>query len=228
MPKLKITIFGNATELLIGTISKAGANWVLEFCEELGTDIEEIWYGDLGFIQNHFGKEWDDFDNIFHTFGFTFSDKNEIQEFLNNDLERPAIKGIFINGKRIKKDLSRITCDCQKRIDLPRLNKNEVFVYHGSVDIVSMDYIIDIHEHFLEDNLKLHFIDCYEYGYMLTEIDYEGKQMARVYSGSKIKVKSGWHSLNPGDMGKAFKLFETRNFLEPKFKKKMGILVSSH
>jgi hypothetical protein len=222
MAQLGITIFGNATELLIGTFPKEGADWILGYCEELKpyTDIEEVWYGDEGLIPSHFGKEWDDFDNIFHKFGFTFTDKNEIQEFLNDDLERPAIKGIFINGKRMKKNLNKITCDYQKRIDLPRLNKNEVFVYHGSVDIVSMDYILDIHEHFVENNLKLHFINCYGYGYMLIEIDYKCKQMARVYSGSKIQVKSGWHSLSPNDMLKAFKFFETRNFLEVKFKKK--------
>jgi len=225
MPKLKITIFGNATELLIGTFPKAGADWVLGFCEEFKPmDIEEVWYDECFFPEEWAkGKDWYALDNVFHKFGFTFCDKSEIQEFLNDDLERPAIKGIYINGKRIKKNLSKITCDYKKRIDLPRLNKNEVFVYHGSVDIVSMDYIIDIHEHFLEKNLKLHFINCYEYGYMLTEIDYEGKQMARVYSGSKIQVKSGWHSLSPGNMVKAFKLFETRNFLETKFKKKGGI-----
>lgn len=225
MPKLKITIFGNTTELLIGTFPKAGADWVLGFCEEFKPmDIEEVWYDECFFPKEWAkGKDWYTLDNVFHEFGFTFCDKSEIQEFLNDDLEKPAIKGTYINGKRIKMNPSKITFDYKKRIDLPRLNKDEVFVYHGSVDIVSMDYIIDIHEHTLGKNLKLHFINCYEYGYMLTEIDYEGKQMARVYSGSKIQVKSGWHSLNPSDMVKAFKLFETRNFLETKFKKKGGI-----
>jgi hypothetical protein len=48
MAKLKITIFGNATELLIGTFPKKGADWVMEYFEEFKpyTDIEEVWYGE--------------------------------------------------------------------------------------------------------------------------------------------------------------------------------------
>ena len=215
MPRLRITIFGNAMELLIGTFPKKDADWVLEYVEELKpfTDIEEVWYGGL------IPEDWDKFDNIFHECGFTFCDREEIQEFVRNDLERPTIKGIYIDGKVIKCDLSKIGC-IYKKIDLPCLNRNEVFVYHGIVHIVSMDYILNVQKDFSGDKLKFHFINCGEYGHMLTEIEYDGKKMKRVYSGSKINVKTGWYSLNPRDMHKSFSLIKTRNFLEVKFKQR--------
>ncbi|HYA91733.1 MAG TPA: hypothetical protein VEK32_09565 [Thermodesulfobacteriota bacterium] len=221
MRKLKITIFGNATELLIGTFPKEGANWIMEYCEELKpyTDIEEVWYGE-GLKPDEWtkGKDWDAFDNIFHECGFTFCDRIEIQEFLNGDLERPAIKGVYIDGTLVKHNLSKIACNL-KKIKLPSLKRNEVFVYHGSVDIVSMDYILNTKKEFLDNKLEFDFINCGEYGYMLTEIEYDGKQMKRVYSGSKINVKSGWYSLSAENKGKSISLIEPRNFLDPRFKK---------
>jgi hypothetical protein len=225
MTQLRITIFGDATELLIGTFPKEGAYWIMEYCKEFKpyTDIEEVWYGE-GLIPKEWtkGKDWDDFDNIFHEFGFTFSDRNEIQWFLDGNLvRRPTIKGIYINGKRIEYNLSK-TPRTYTKIDLPGPNKNEVFAYHGIVNIVSMDYILNIQTQFFGDGLKFHFINCGEYGYILTEIEYDGKQMKRFYSGSKILVKSGWHSLSPKNMVKSFSLIKTRNFLDVKFKKKRG------
>jgi hypothetical protein len=224
MPRLRITIFGNATELLIGTFPKKGADWVLDYCKEFKpfTDIEEVWYGE-GFIPELWtkGKCWDAFDNIFHKCGFTFCGRSEIQEFLNDDLERPTIKGIYIDDKLIKYDLNEIACN-YKTIDLPCLNRNEVFAYHGSVDIVSMDYILNMQKHFLVNKLNFRFVNCGEYEYMLMEIEYDGKQMKRFYSGSTIHVRSGWHSLSPDDMHKSFSLIKPRNFLEVKFKKRRG------
>ncbi|RLB06233.1 MAG: hypothetical protein DRG50_05865, partial [Deltaproteobacteria bacterium] len=58
-----------------------------------------------------------------------------------------------------------------KKIDLPRLNKKEVLVYHGVVTTVSLDYILAIQKPFLDNKLKFNFINCGEYGYMLTEIE---------------------------------------------------------
>lgn len=129
MPRLKITIFGDATELLIGTFPKEGADWIMEYCEEFKpyTDIEEVWYGE-GLIPEEWtkGKDWGDFDNIFHEFGFTFSDGKEIQWFLDGTLvRRPIIKGIYVNGKRIKYNLSKTPWTYTK-IDLPRLNKKGI------------------------------------------------------------------------------------------------------
>jgi hypothetical protein len=72
MSKLKITIFGNATELLIGTFPKAGADWVLGFCKEFKPmDIEEVWYDECFFPKEWAkGKDWDSLDDVFHGFGF--------------------------------------------------------------------------------------------------------------------------------------------------------------
>lgn len=44
MTQLKITIYGTATELLIGSFPKDGADWILEYCEEFKpyTDIEKF------------------------------------------------------------------------------------------------------------------------------------------------------------------------------------------
>ncbi len=224
MPKLKITIFGNATELLIGTFPRKGADWIMEFCEEFkpDVDIEEVWYGE-GLIPEEWmkAKEWDDFDNIFRQFGFTFSDRDEIQWFLDGNLvKRPTIKGIYVNGRRVKYALSK-TPRTYTKIDLPRLKKNDVFIYHGVVDRVSMDYFVDIRGRFLENNLKLNFINCSEYGYMLKGIDYEGKQMTRFYSGSRIQVKPcRYDGLSLNDIRKAFKLCQFQDFLDVKIKKK--------
>lgn len=222
MPNLKITIFGDATALLIGTFPKEGADWIMDYCEELKpyTDTEEVWYGGLIPEEWKKGKDWGYFDNIFHEFGFTFSDRNEIQWFLDGNLVgRPTIKGIYVNGKRIKYNLSE-TPRIYSKIDLPPLNKNEVFVYHGRVDKVAIDYFVDIRGHFLNDNLKFNFINCSKYGYMLKGIDYEGKQMTRFYSGLRIQAKPRrYDGLSAKDMGKVFKSCQIQSFLEVKFKK---------
>ena len=166
------------------------------------------------------GKDWDAFDDIFHEFGFTFSERSEIQWFLDGNLvKRPTIKGIYINGKSIEYNLSK-TPYIYKKIDLPCVKKNEVLVYHGVVDTVSLDYILAIQKPFLDNELRFHFINCGEYGCVLTEIEYGGKQMKRVYSGSKILVKSGWHSLSSKNKVKSFSLIKIGNFLDVKFKKR--------
>ena len=105
-----------------------------------------------------------------------------------------------------------------EKINLPRLNKNEVFAYHGVIEFVSIDYIINIQKQFSYDKFKFHFINCGEYGYILTDIKYDGKKMKRFYSGSNIQVKSGWHSLCPKDAVKSFSLINTKKFLDVKFK----------
>lgn len=221
MPKLKITIFGDATELLISTFPKKGADWIMEYCEEFKpyTDIEEVWYGGLIPEEWKKGKESYEVDNIFHEFGFTFGERAEIQWFLDGNLVgRPKIKGIYVNGKIIKYNLSGTTRTVTK-VNLPRLNKGDVFVYHGRVDRVSMDYVVDIRGHFIDKNLKLNFLNCSEYGYMLKTIDYEGKEMARFYSGSRIQVKScRYDGFSLNDMRKVFKLCQFQDFLDVKFK----------
>lgn len=223
MPKLKITIFGNATELLIGTFPKAGADWVLGFCEEFKPmDIEEVWYGECFFPKEWAkGKDWYALDNVFHEFGFTFGERNEIQWFLDGNLVgRPKIKGIYVNGKIIKYNLSKTTRTFTKII-LPPLNRDDVFVYHGQLDRVSMDYVVDIRGHFIDNNLKFNFLNCSEYGYMLKTIDYEGKEMARFYSGSRIQVKPRRYAgLSLNDMRKVFKLCQFQDFLDVKFRKR--------
>lgn len=224
MPKLKITIFGDAAELLIGTFPKEGADWIMEYCEEFKpyTDIEEVWYGE-GLIPEEWtkGKDCGDFDNIFHEFGFTFSERTEIQWFLDGNLvRRPAIKGIYVNGKRIKYNLSKTPCTYTK-IELPRLNKNDIFIYQGEVHRVAMDYLTDICGHFLDNNLKLNFINCSEYGYMLKDIYYEGKEMKGFYGGSRIQVKPRrYDGLSINDIRKVIKLCQFQKFLDVKFKKK--------
>ena len=222
MDELKITIYGNATELLIGSFPKNGADWIVDFYEEFKphTDIEEIWYGE-GLIPEEWtkGNDWSHFDKFFHKLGFAFSDKDEIQWFLDRQLApEPKIKGIYINDKIIECNLSD-TVQTYTEIDLPYLNNSEVFVYHGVVYTLSIDYILDIQDPFSIDTLNLHFISCDENGYFLTEIEYNGKQMKRFYSGSKILVKSDFYSLNSNNMDKIWTVVKTKNFLDVKFKK---------
>jgi hypothetical protein len=107
---------------------------------------------------------------------------------------------------------------------LPHLNKNDVFVYHGSVDRVSIDYFANIHGHFIDNNLKFNFINCSEYGYMLKSIDYEGKEMTRFFSGSKIQVKpSRYKGLSVADTVKVFHLLQAQDFLHVTFKNNKSI-----
>lgn len=219
-----MTIFGDATELLIGTFPKRGADWIMEYCEEFRpyTDIEEVWYGE-GLIPEQWtkGKESYEIDNICHEFGFTFQERDEIQWFLDGNLVgRPKIKGIYVNGKIVNHNLSTATRTFTE-IKLPRLNKGDVFVYHGQLDRLSMDYVIDIRGHFTDNNLKFNFLNCSEYGYMLKTIDYEGKEMASFYTGSRIQVKPRRYAgLSAKDMRKVFKLCQFREFLDVKFRGK--------
>lgn len=211
-------------ELAIGTFPREGADWIMAYCEEFKpyTDIEEVWYGE-GFIPEEWtkGKETYEIDNIFHEFGFLFGEKDEIQWFLDGNLVgRPTIKGIYVNGRRIiKYDLSKIP-RTSKEISLPHLNKYDVFVYHGGVDKVLIDYFADILGHFIESNLNFNFINCSEYGYMLKSIDYGGTEMKRFYSGSKIQVNpSSLEGLSKGGMLKVYKLRQSQKFLDVNFKK---------
>ena len=222
MTQLKITIYGTATELLIGSFPKDGADWILEYCEEFKpyTDIEEVWYGE-GLIPEEWTKQkaWDNFDNIFHNFGFNFSEKNEIKWFLSGELApEPKIKGIYFDGVRIKSNLNH-SPHIYAEIDLPYLTENEVFVYHGVVYIVSIDYILNIHRNFSSESLSFHFFNCGENRYMLTEIDYDEKPMKRYYSGSDILVNSGWYSLSPNNKAKSLYLIKSGKFLDVKFTK---------
>lgn len=223
MPTLKITISGEATELLIGTFPKKGADWILEYYEEFKpyTDIEEIWYGE-GLIPNEFSnqKDWYYFDDIFHKYGHIFYDKNEIAWFIKGELvNRPKIKGVYLGENRIVYDDTIITYNITN-IELPTLNADKLFVFHGVKNIVSVDHIIEMKEPFIEDNLIFNFIYCGDYGYMLTEILYEKSQMSRFYAGSNIDVKSGWHSLAINEAIESFKLIKSGKFLEVKFRKK--------
>jgi hypothetical protein len=226
MPRLKITISGDATELLIGTFPKEGADWIVAYCKEFEpyTDIEEVWYGE-GLIPEEWakGKDSSDFDNIFHEFGFTFSDRNETKWFLDGNLVgRPKIKGIYVNGKSVKYNLSKIPRTYTK-INLPHLNRNEIFVCHGQVYKVSIDYFVDTIGHFYANNLNINFINCSKYGYMLQSITYEGKQMSRFYSGSKIQVKPDCHQgYSIKDMKKVFGLRKIQKYLEVIFTRKIG------
>jgi hypothetical protein len=132
MNTLKITISGDVTELLIGTFSKEGADWILEFVDELKpyTDIEEVWY-DEGLIPTEWSndKYWDEFDNIFHDCGFTFYEKNDIDWFINNELVNlPKINGIYLNDKKIIYDNSKISYNI-KRINISSFSDDEVIVF---------------------------------------------------------------------------------------------------
>lgn len=219
MKRLKITISGPAKELCVGKFQKDIADWMLEYCEEFKplTDIEEVWYGDELFpIDWTNGKDSYEFDDVFHEFGFAFEDVDEIQEFLNDDLLQPAIEVVSLNDEKIKYDLSK-TITHYQNINLPTLNENEVFAYHGYIYDCSLDYIVDV-EHNLDENLiNFHFVYCGEYGHILTKIDYNSKKMERVYSNTNIQVKSKWVDRIRENLELDDTLAKLKEFLSVKF-----------
>lgn len=222
MNQLRMTIFGDATELLIGTFLKEGADWIMGYCEEFKpyTSIEEVWYGDEIFIPEEWakGKDGNTFGDILHVCGFTFGDRNEIQWFLDGNLApNPKITGIYINNSKEEYNLSEAPRN-YRELNLPCLDKSLVAVYHGAAGTLSMDYALNIQKPFFCEKLKFHFINCDEYGYILTDIDYEGQKMKRFYSGSNILVGSGWHSPSPENMVNNFPDIKTRKLLNVKFK----------
>jgi hypothetical protein len=50
-----------------------------------------------------------------------------------------------------------------------------------------MDFYIAMQGEFSDNNLTFHFINCFDYGYMLTDIYYEGRPMRKEFK----QVKSG-------------------------------------
>jgi len=229
MKRLRISVKGRAYELCVGKFPKDIAEWMIGYYEEMKpyVDMEELWYGDELFpIDWTDGKDSYEFDDVIHELGFAFEDEFELEEFLNDDLLQPDIKGVYINNKKLKYDL-RKTIQNYRDIDLPVLNKNEVFVYHGHSYIASIDYIIDIEKHFSEKDVCLHFFNCDNYGYILTQIDYDGKQMERVYSNTNIQVKPKWIDRTRDLMAKrdsltGFEGFTGTGFLEVEFINKRG------
>jgi hypothetical protein len=87
-------------------------------------------------------------------------------------------------------------------------------LFSGVKDIISIDHIIAINEPFCEDKINICFIDCDDYGYILTEILYGGRKLVRYFTDSNIEVKSGKHSLEINEAIEVFKLIKPGKYLE--------------
>ncbi|MFB3887293.1 MAG: hypothetical protein ACE144_18895 [Thermodesulfobacteriota bacterium] len=216
MSELRIKMVGSITKLAIGTFPKRGADWVHAYYEELKpyTDFEEIWYGE-GLIPEEYtkGKDPTDLDDIYHEFGLTFNDKDEVDAFLRGILTTPKIKAVYLNGKRMNYDLSRVV-SAFDRLDLGKVSRNSVYVYYGSVYSGEIDYALSVPRQFDPERLRMRFANCSEYGYMLTQMHYDGRQAKRFYGGTKLQIRLGIYS-------EFMKRMKFQKLLEPKFRTKL-------
>ncbi|MGD2127172.1 MAG: hypothetical protein PVG99_13890 [Desulfobacteraceae bacterium] len=182
--ELKIEIWGDRLELLIDVISRERSEEILQICRRYEFHLEEIWYDDRIVIAD---KPWQERAAIFQGRGILFSDRNEITEFLNDDLHRPCLKGIYLNERPVPYDGAGIVCRYHDRAALPELGKNLVFVTHGVVNRVTWQYRTQLAGRFDESEMVFYFADCAEYGIILSEIAYGGRRMQETQQASSTE-----------------------------------------
>lgn len=178
-----------------------------------------MWYGELFVIEEYTeGKSWYEIDNVFHEFGFRFTDKDEIAQFLSGNHEAPVIESITLDQDAIKFESTGSNINFHP-IRKSVISDNEVFVYHGNIYTSTIEYSVEVKSKFKIEGIEFSFIDCDEYGFLLKDIYYEDLPMRKVYGGSNIEVRPSWTMFTKDEMKKVYSLLKLNDFLNISFKK---------
>ena len=191
--ELRVRIYGSTINLSIGRIQKDQKEALLEYCKRHDKKLKGLWYfptdSDQKFMTDLFQKEegWAQhrIDNILQINGTVFQEKNQIQDFLKNELNRPVIQEIYLNGLISSWDDSKIRCHYKESIELQKLKEDQVFVYYGFIDRLAVTHKFYTKSSFFDEgNLEFHFTDCGEYGFVLSRLCYDGMESETVSRGS--------------------------------------------
>lgn len=173
MNKYRITISGYGSELTIGTINKSEKS-IIEEGIDSGSELYEIIEHDL------IGRDWYDFDDIFHcysasgNFKMTISEnENEILELSADDLYDKFSNLIHHKVTEIDNSKDIILCVSHEKGHFYEGN-----FYSEKFDISKLR--IDMEEEIGVD-------DCYHYGDMIRTISYDGEEIEDMGGSTDIK-----------------------------------------
>ena len=195
--ELRIRIYGSTINLTVSRIQGHQRDAMLEYCKKHDKMLKRVWYfpsdQDREFMADLFqtgeGLVYGKIAKVFETDGVVLQDKTQIQGFLKNALHRPKIEEVFLSGKKMPYDGSEVQWHYRSSMGLSRLTEDEVFVCYGFMDRLAVTYIFDIESpYFNKASLECRFIDCGEYGIVLSDMLYDGKVLTRKASRGSTAV----------------------------------------
>jgi hypothetical protein len=195
--ELRIRIYGSTISLRVSRIQRHQRDALLEYCKKQEKMLKRVWYfpgdEDREFMSTLFlieeGLVYNKVAKVFEADGVVLQDKTQIQGFLKGTLHRPKIEDVFLSGKKMSYDGSGIRWHYQSSMGLLRSTRDDVFVCYGFMDRLAVTYIFDIESpYFNEASLECRFVDCGEYGIVLSDMLYDGKALTRKVSKGSTAV----------------------------------------
>ena len=195
--ELRIRIYGSTINLGVSRIPRHQREALLEYCKTREKTLKRVWYfpgdEDKEFMADVFqikeGLVYSKIAKVFETDGIVLQEKTQIQGFLNGTLHRPRIEEVFLSGKKISYDGSEIRWHYQSSMGLSRSTEDEYFICYGFMDRLAVTYIFDIESpYFNAASLECRFVDCGEYGIVLSDMLYDGKVLNRKVSRGSTAV----------------------------------------
>jgi hypothetical protein len=166
MNNYKIIISGWGAELTIGTVNEKEKE-IIQNKLDSDLDLHEILQFD------EIGKEWYDFDDIFHHWSvsgdFTitiYENGNEILELTSEDLYENFSDSIEYTSTNIDNSKDIILCVSHEKGNF----------FEGEFESENFD----ISKLKIEMEEEIAVDDCYYYGYMISSIYYEGEEMQNI------------------------------------------------
>ncbi len=195
--ELRIRIYGSTINLSVSKIREHQRDAMLEYSKKKDRMLKRVWYfpneQDRAFMAQLFqtgeGPVYGKIPKVFEADGIVLQDRTQIQGFLKNTLHRPKIEEVFLSGKKVSYDGSMVRWDYQSSMGLSRSAEDDVFVCHGFMDRLAVTYIFETESpYFNEASLEYRFVDCGEYGIVLSNMLYEGKAVTRKVSRGSTAV----------------------------------------
>jgi hypothetical protein len=190
--ELRVRIYGSMINLLIGFMKRDQMEALLNYCKQRDRKLNRVWYfpteNDQVFLADLFqirGK-WtsSQMNHVFEVFGIVFQDRHQIQDFLMGRLHRPTIEEIYLNRK-VSYDASKMTCRYEEAFKFPTPNDDQVLVHYGFIDRLATTYKFRAQSNaFEESSLEFCFLDCGEFGVVLSDLLYQGEKSQKVSKGS--------------------------------------------
>ena len=178
--KLKIEKYGYGMDLFIAEITRDQLVRLEKSCAFMGRfywkrSLRNLWYLNGKKMHEIFGVH--SFRQMVvanHRYlGPVLQKKSDLDSFL---------KGIriFEDDAPIEIDAAKIPTRFQKPLPLPELTDKNVVVCHGEYYNGTTGFEVQIKESFAIKNLRLHFVDCGDNGFILQKIDYKGRKVKAV------------------------------------------------
>ena len=178
--KLRIEIYGYGMDLHVAEITRDQMVRLEKSCTFFGRfywkrSLQMLWYLNEKKMHEIFGVH--SFRQLVagnHRYlGPVLQKKSGLEAFLK------GVK-IFEDDTQLEIDTSRIPTRFQKPPPLPVLTDRNVVVCHGEYYSGTTGFEIQVNTPFSVKNLRLHFVDCGENGFILQKLDYKGSKALAV------------------------------------------------